>query len=332
MKSRLEDTVSTMRFFCSFTTACILASGPGFAAGYPEKPVRIVTPYPAGSVTDVIARPLAAKLSEAWGTTVLVDNRPGAGGNVAGEIVAKSAPDGYTLMIGSTAPNAVNASLMKSMPYDTLRAFAPITMVATTYLMLVVHPSLPARSVKDLIALGKTKPGQLTYGSSGNGATPHLAGELFCVMTGVRMLHVPYKGGSPAYTIDLITGRIELAFASIAPVMAHIKTGKLRLLAVTGDQRGVEFPEAPTVSEGGVPGFDVRSWYGVLAAANTPKAIIDKLHADLVRILASADVKTQYAAGGLVPTSNSPAEFGAFIRNEHDKWAKVIKAAGIRID
>ncbi|MCC6531635.1 MAG: tripartite tricarboxylate transporter substrate binding protein [Burkholderiales bacterium] len=299
------------------------------AAGYPERPIRIVTPFPAGSVTDLVARPLAAKLTDAWGINVIVDNRPGAGGNVAGDIVAKSAPDGYTLMIGSTGPNAVNVSLMKTMPYDTLRAFAPISLVATTYLMLVVHPGTPAKSVGDLIALAKARPGQLTYGSSGNGATPHLAGELFSSMAGVRMIHVPYKGGSPAYTIDLISGRIDLAFASILPSIPHIKSGKLRLLAVSGTKRGSEFPDVPTISESGVPGYDMRSWYGVLASAGTPQPTIAKLNTELGRALAQPDVRSQYASGGLVATSSTPAAFDQFIRAEHEKWAKLIKSAGI---
>ena len=307
---------------------CALAA----AAGYPEKPIRIVTPFPAGSVTDLVARPLAAKLAEAWGTNVIVDNRPGAGGNVAAEIVAKSAPDGYTLQIASTGPNAVNASLYKSMPYDTLRDFAPITLTATTYLMLVVHPSIPVATVQDLVKLGRARPGQLTYGSSGNGSTTHLAGELFSALSGVRMIHVPYKGGSPAYTVDLISGRIDLTFASILPSMPHIKSGKLKLLAVTGAQRGTEFPQAPTIAESGVANFDVRSWYGIVAAAGTPQPTIAKLHAEFARALALADVKAQYASGGLVATSSSPGEFGQFIRNEYDKWAKVIKSANIRVD
>ena len=302
------------------------------AAGYPEKPIRIVTPFPAGSVTDLVARPLAAKLSEAWSTNVIVDNRPGAGGNVAAEIVAKSPPDGYTLQIASTGPNAVNASLYKTMPYDTLRDFAPITLAATTYLMLVVHPSIPVATVAELVKLGRARPGQLTYGSSGNGSTTHLAGELFSSLAGVRMIHVPYKGGSPAYTVDLISGRIDLTFASILPSMPHIKSGKLKLLAVTGSRRGSEFPQAPTVAESGVPGFDVRSWYGIVAAAGTPQATIAKLHAEFARALALPEVKAQYATGGLVATSSSPAEFGQFVRNEHDKWAKVIKSAGIRVE
>jgi tripartite-type tricarboxylate transporter receptor subunit TctC len=327
LTDHLEDAMRSV-----FCVAMLPVCAPAVAAGYPEKPIRIVTPFPAGSVTDLVARPLAAKLIESLGTNVIVDNRPGAGGNVAAEIVAKSAPDGYTLQIASTGPNAVNVSLYKTMPYDTLRDFAPITLAATTYLMLVVHPSIPAASVRDLVRLGRARPGQLTYGSSGNGSTTHLAGELFSSLAGVRMIHVPYKGGSPAYTVDLISGRIDLTFASILPSLPHIRSGKLKLLAVTGSARGSEFPEAPTVAESGVPGFDVRSWYGVVAAAGTPQAIIAKLHTEIARALAAADVKAQYATGGLVATSSSPAEFGQFIRGEHDKWAKVIKTAGIRVD
>ena len=317
---------------CPCCLVLLLFCAPVLAAGYPEKPIRIVTPFPAGSVTDLVARPLAAKLAEALGTNVIVDNRPGAGGNVAAEIVAKSAPDGYTLQIASTGPNAVNVSLYKTMPYDTLRDFAPITLAATTYLMLVVHPSIPVANVRDLVKLGRARPGQLTYGSSGNGSTTHLAGELFSSLSGVRMIHVPYKGGSPAYTVDLISGRIDLTFASILPSLPHIRSGKLKLVAVTGSQRGSEYPDAPTIAESGVPGFDVRSWYGVVAAAGTPQSTITKLHAELARALATADVKAQYATGGLVATSSSPPEFGQFIRSEHDKWAKVIRTAGIRVE
>ena len=313
--------------------ACALMTGMRcFAAGYPEKPIRIVTPFPAGSVTDLIARPIAAKLTEAWGLTVIVDNRGGAGGNIAAEAVAKSAPDGYTLLVGSTGPNAVNVSLYAKMPYDTLRAFAPITLTATTYLMLVVHPSMPVKSVKELIALGKSRSGQFSYGSSGNGSTPHLSGELFSAMTGVRMIHVPYKGGSVQYTIDLITGRIDLLFASVLPVTPHIKTGRLKLLAISADARDPALADVPTISEAGVPGFDVRSWYGLLAPAGTPQSTIEKLHAELVRILALPDTRAQYATGGLTAVTNTPAEFSAYIRGEHDKWAKVVKAVGIRLE
>lgn len=325
-----EDEIMLGRYLVYAGT--LLASLPCLGAAYPEKSIRIVTPFPAGSVTDLVARPIAARLSESWGQSVIVDNRPGAGGNIAAELVAKSPPDGYTLFIGSTGPNAVNASLYRKMPYDTLRDFAPITLTATTYLMLVVHPSMPVKSVKELIALGRSKQGQFTYGSGGNGSTPHLAGELFTSMTGVRMIHVPYRGGSPQYTIDLITGRIDLLFASIRPVLPHIKSGRLRLLAISADVRDPTVPDAPTISEAGVPGFDVRSWYGLIAPAGTPRAVIEKLHAEVARILALPEIKAQYATGGLTATSNTPAEFSAYIKREFDKWAKVIKAVGIRVD
>lgn len=301
-------------------------------AAYPDKPIRIVTPFPAGSVTDIIARPLAAKLTEAWGASVVVDNRGGAGGNLAGDAVAKASPDGYTLLIGSTGPVVVNALLYAKMPYDSQRAFAPVTLTATAGMMLVVHPSMPVQTVKDLIALGKSRPGQLTYGSSGIGATPHLGAALFTSMTGVQMIHVPYKGGSPQYTIDLITGRIDLAFASMAPVIPHVKSGRLKLLGTSSNKRDPQFPDVPTIAESGVPGYDMRSWYGVLATAGTPPAVIEKLNAELVRILALPDVRAQYLVGGLHATSSSAAEFAAYIASEREKWTKVVKSAGIRAE
>ncbi|MBI4191627.1 MAG: tripartite tricarboxylate transporter substrate binding protein [Betaproteobacteria bacterium] len=304
---------------------------PCFAAGYPERPIRIVIPFPAASTTDVIARPIAARFTEAWGQPVIVDSRPGAGGNIAGEIVAKSPPDGYTLLMGATGPNAVNATLFGKMPYDTLRDFAPISLTATTYMLLVVHPSLPVKSVKDLIALAKARPGQLNYGSGGNGSTPHLAGELFKFMTGVSMNHIPYKGAQQ-YILDLISGRIDLNFASIISAQPHIKTGRLRLLAISADTRDPWMPDVPTVSEAGVPGFDVRSWYGLLASAGTPAAVIDKLNAEVVKILALPEVKTYYANNGLTAVSNSPVEFSAYIKREYEKWAKVVRSSGMRAD
>jgi tripartite-type tricarboxylate transporter receptor subunit TctC len=301
-------------------------------AAYPDKPIRIVTPFPAASVTDIIARPIAAKLTEAWGAVVIVDNRGGAGGTLAGDVVAKAAPDGYTLFIGATGPVVVNALLNANMPYDVHRAFAPITLAATAGMMLVVHPSIPVASAKDLVALGRSKPGQLTYGSSGNGSTTHLGGALFSAMTGVRLIHVPYKGGSPQYTIDLITGRIELAFASMAPVIPHVKSGRLKVLGTSADKRDSQFPEVPTIAESGVPGYDMRSWYGVLATAGTPQPVIEKLNGELVRILALPDLRALYLVGGLHATSSSASEFAAYIRNEHEKWGKVAKSGGIRAE
>ena len=302
------------------------------AAGYPEKTIRIVTPYPAGGVTDIVARPIAAKLANAWSVSVIVDNRPGAGGNIAADLVAKSPPDGYTLLISSTAPNAVNASLFPKMPYDTLTAFAPITQNSRAYLMFVIHPSLPVATVKEFIALGKSKPAKdYTYGSSGNGSTPHLAGELFSSLTGVKMTHVPYKAGGLQYALDLMTGRTDLAFASVLHAAPHIRTGKMKLLAITAKERDRKLPDTPTVSET-ISGYEVGSWYGVVAPAKTPAPIIEKLHGELLKILSSPDIRTVYEAAGLEPYWNTPAEYTAYIREEHDKWAKIIKQAKIRLD
>jgi tripartite-type tricarboxylate transporter receptor subunit TctC len=325
LKTFTKDTA--LRLFCGAAAylPCLAL------AAYPDKPIRIVTPFPAGSVTDIIARPMAARLTEAWSVAVIVDNRAGAGGNLAGDAVAKAAPDGYTLLIGATGPVVVNALLYAKMPYDVHRAFAPVTLAATAGLMLVVHPSIPVNSAKDLAELGKRKPGQLTYGSSGVGSTTHLGGALFAAMTGVQLIHVPYKG-SPQYTMDLITGRIELAFASLAPVIPHVKSGRLKALGTSANRRDPQFPDVPTIAESGVPGYDMRSWYGVLATAGTPPAVIEKLNGELVRILALPEVRAQYLVGGLHATSSSVAEFSAYIKSEHEKWARVATSAGIRAE
>jgi tripartite-type tricarboxylate transporter receptor subunit TctC len=294
--------------------------------------MRIVTPFPAGSVTDVIARPIAAKFSATWGQPVVVDNRGGAGGTIAAEIVAKSLPDGHTLLIGALGPNVINASLLKNMPYDSERAFAPITLTAINNLLLTVPLALPVKSVRELIDLARAKPGQLRYGTPGTGSTPHLAGELFKAMAGIDMVHVPYKG-SPQYVVDLLAGRIDVVLGAAGPVLAHVKSGRLRLLAISANKRDPAMPDVPTIGEEGVPGFEVIGWYGLFAPANTPAPVIRKLHAEAVRILAQPDLKAIYVNGGLeAVVSSSPAEFAAFIRSERDKWAKVIKAANIRIE
>lgn len=323
--------IKLLRYLAGSVVVSAMWAAPCVAA-YPDKPIRIVTPFPAGSVTDIVARPMAMRLSEAWGVPVVVDNRTGAGGGVAGEVVAKAPPDGYTLLIGATGNLVVNAFLYAKMPYDLQRAFAPITLAATAGLMLVAHPSIPIRSAKELAELAKTRPGQLTYGSSGNGSTPHLAAALFTSMTGAKMIHVAYKGGSPQYTIDLITGRIELAFASMAPVIPHVRSGRLKSLGTTADKRDPQFPDLPTIAESGVPGYDMRSWYGVLATAGTPQPVIKKLNAELVRILAAPDLRAQYLVGGLHVASSSAPEFAAYLKSEHDKWSRVVKAAGIRAE
>lgn len=314
-----------------FLGAVLLALSPSCLGAYPEKPIKIVTPFPAGSVTDVMARPIAAKLTESVGQPVIVENRPGAGGNLAGEFIAKSAPDGYTLLMGTWNTNAINASLYKKMPYNTLEDFSPISMTASTYLVLITHPSLPVYSVRDLIALAKARPGQLNFGSGGSGSSPHLAGELFKSMTGVRMTHIPYKG-SPQSTIDLIAGRLDLIFASQATALPHIKTGRVRLLATTNNTRVPEMPEVPTISEAGVRGFEIKPWYGLFVATGTPRPIVEKLNGEVVKILAMPDVKTIYANAGLAAGSTTPAAFSAYIVSEYHKWAKVIAASGMTAD
>jgi tripartite-type tricarboxylate transporter receptor subunit TctC len=320
-------TARTLVGVCAALTATTVA-----AAGYPEKPLRILTPFSTGSVTDMVARPLAAKLSDAWGQPVVVDNRGGAGGSIAAEIVAKAAPDGYTLLIGANGPNAVNPSLIKNMPYDSQRAFAAITLTATNNLLLAVPLSLPVKSVPELIALAREKPGELRYGSPGTGSSPHLAGELFKSLAGVDMVHVPYKG-SPQFVVDLLAGRIDLVIAAAGGLLPQIKAGRLRLVAISAGTRDPAMPDIPTIAEQGVPGFEVVGWFGVLTTAGTPAPVIRKLYLELVRILALPDVKAFYLNSGLDATvSKSPAEFDAFIRSERERWAKVIKAANIRIE
>ena len=294
--------------------------------------MRILTPFSAGSTTDIVARPIAARLTEAWGQPVVVDNRAGAGGSIAAEIVAKATPDGHTLLIGATGPNAVNPSLIKNMSYDIQRAFAPITLTATNNLLLVVALSVAVKSVRELIDLAKAKPGQLRFASPGTGSSPHLAGELFKSLAGIDMVHVPYKG-SPQYVIDLLAARIDLSIGAAGPVLPHVKSGRLRLLGVSASKRDPAMPDVPTISEAGAPGFEVIGWYGLLTTAGTPALIVNKLHAEVVRILALPDVKAIYVNGGMEATvSNSLAEFAAYIQKERDKWAKVIKAANIRIE
>jgi tripartite-type tricarboxylate transporter receptor subunit TctC len=321
----------SMRFL-RWSAMCAAAACAGLAtAAYPERPIRILTPFSAGSVTDVIARAIASNLSEAWGQPVVVDNRAGAGGVIAAEIVAKSPPDGYTLLIGATGPTTINPNLLKNLPYDAARDFAPITLIAANNLLLAVAPTVPAKSVKELIALARAKPGQLRYGSPGIGSSPHLAGELFSALAHVEMTHVPYKG-SPQYVVDLLAGRIDFVIAAAGPLLPHIKTGRLKLLGVSTPERDPAMPDVPTIKEG-LPGFEVVGWFGLLGRAGTPAAIINKLHGEVVRIVGLPSVKTQFASSGLeTKVSSSPAEFAALIRSDREKWAKVIKAAGIRIE
>ena len=301
------------------------------AQGYPARAVRIVVPVSTGGATDILTRALAQRLATTWGQQALVDNRPGGGSNVGFEVAAKSPPDGYTLLMAQPA-FTVNVSLYKKLGYDPLRDFAAITLAATGANVLVVHPSVPAYSLKDFIALAKARPGQLNYASSGNGSTPHMSGELFNAMAGVKIVHIPYKGAG-ASVVDLLGGHVDLAFVSLSSVAPQLQAKKLRALAITSAKRSALMPELPTFAEAGLKGYEVTGWYGVLAPAGTPREIVNRLHADITRALALGEMIQTLAAFGLEPAApNSPEEFSAFLQSEISKWARVVKASGAKAD
>jgi tripartite-type tricarboxylate transporter receptor subunit TctC len=298
------------------------------AQTYPSKAVRIVAASSPGSGVDIIARVVGQRLAEGIGQQVIVDNRAGAGGNLGAEVASKSPPDGYTLFMGTPA-HAINATLTSNLTYNLVRDFSPISLLTTGHYMLVVHPSVPAKSVKELIALARVRPGQLNYGSAGNGNATHLAGELFNSMAGVRTLHVPYKGGGPAKT-DLIAGRVDLMFNNITSALPDVQNGRLRALAVTGPRRALAAPQVPTVSESGLPGYELISWFGVLAPAGTPADIISRLNREFVRAVNLPDVKERLGSQGAEAAGGTPQQFADHIKSEISKLAKVIKDAGIR--
>ena len=305
------------------------ATAQSTAPGYPIRAIRLIVPFPPGGSTDLMARVLGAKLGEAFNQQVIVENRPGASGMIGNELVARATPDGHMLTMGTIGAMSVNPSLFKSMPYDSTRDFAPVTLTGNVENLLVVHPSVPVRGVKDLIALAANKPGMLIFASSGIGNAPHLAGELFNQLANVKMVHLPYKGGGPAM-IDLVAGQVSLSFASMPSSLPFAKSGKLRAVAVGGAKRSPAAPEIPTVAENGLPGFDVTDWQGLLAPAKTPATVIDRLNRETIRILNEREVKDRLAAAGLQVATNTPAQFADFIRAEIDKWGKVIRAAGIK--
>ncbi len=300
------------------------------AAAYPAKPLRFVVALPAGGPTDILARLIAQPLSASLGQPVVVDNRPGAGGNIGAELVAKSPADGYTLFMGTSGPLAINASLYKTIGFDPLRDFAPVILAASAPFVIVAHPSLAANNVKELIALATAKPGQINYGSV-TGNASHLATELFNYMAGIKMTLVPYKGAAQA-TTDVIAGQIQLSFASTPGSVSLLKSGKLKSIAVTSAKRIGALPEVPTVAESGVPGYEASVWYGVVVPAKTPPDIVTKLNAEITKILRERGQRDKIAASDFEVTSSTPAEFGAFIRSETAKWTKVVKASGARAD
>jgi tripartite-type tricarboxylate transporter receptor subunit TctC len=285
-------------------------------------------PFSPGSATDTIARVVAQKLSEALGQPAVIDNRAGASGSIGAEIAARAAPDGYTLILGTTSTHAIAASVNPKLSYDPVSDFSPISLIGSSPYVVAVHPALAANDLKELIALAKAKPGQLSYGSAGNASLAHLAGELFSLMAGVKLIHVPYKS-SALSVLDVLSGRIELQFGSIAPTLPHIRSGRLRALAVTGATRLAALPAVPTVTESGLRGYEVSLWMGILAPARTPAAIVSRLHRELVAILGTAGVKDALVAQGVEPRPSTPADFAAYIRAEIAKYRKVVKTAGI---
>jgi len=327
-----EETMTYRNYFTACVAALVLAGSPGaLAQAWPAKPIRIVVPFPAGGATDIMARAAAQKMTEAWGQSVVVDNRPGAAGNIGAELVARSPNDGYTMLMGTVGTHAINASLYAKMPYDHVKDFAPVVLVAAVPNVLVVHPSVPANSVAELVAYGKANPGKLNFASSGSGTSIHLSGELFKVSTGLTMQHVPYKGSAPALT-DLVGGQVQLMFDNLPPSLPHIRAGRLRALAVTTAARAPALPEVPTVAESGLTGFEASSWFGLLAPAGTPADIVAKVNGELARWIASPEAKEKMSAIGANAAGGTPEDFARHIAAETAKWAKVVKESGAKVD
>ncbi|MDP2242192.1 MAG: tripartite tricarboxylate transporter substrate binding protein [Burkholderiales bacterium] len=315
------------RMVCGAILAVI--AGAAAAQTWPNRPVRVISPFAPGGGADITTRAIASKLAPALGQQILVDNRGGAGGMLGVEIAAKSPPDGYTLVLGTIGPIAINPSLISKMPYHPIKDLAPISQAAVAVNVLVVHPSLPAKSVKELIAIAKARSTDLNYGSSGSGAADHLAGELFNSMVKVKMVHIPYKGGAPAM-LDLISGNVQLVFSTYSTAAAAIDARRVRPLAVTGLARFENMPDLPTMAEAGLRGFEVSNWYGMFAPAGTPREIISRLNSEIVKALAAPDVKKRLLDSGIIATSSSAEDFAAYIQAETAKWAKVIKEANIK--
>jgi tripartite-type tricarboxylate transporter receptor subunit TctC len=320
-----------MRFRSAVLVAASCLAVPAVAQTFPIKTVRLIAPFAPGGATDVLARLTAQKLGERWGQSVIVDNRVGAGGHIGSELASRAAPDGYTLLVAGT-PNAIGMSLYQKLGYDFAKDLAPANRIATYPSAIVVHPSLPVKNVKELIALAKSRPGQLNFGSAGVGSPNGLALELFKTMAKVSMVHIPYKGGSGQMVTELISGQVQLASIGLPPAMPYVNSGRLRVIAVTGMTRSALLPDTPTVNESGLPGFDVTSWYGVFGPAALPKDIVAKLNSDIAAILGAQDLKDRLATLGAEPGSMSTEAFARYVREEITKWAKVVKDSGATPD
>ena len=302
-----------------------------FAQSYPSKPIRLIVPFAAGGGNDNIARLVGKRLNENLGQPLVIDNRPGAGGVVGAELAAKSPPDGYTLFLGGVGSHAVNPNLNEKLPYDPIRDFSPVILLARAPLILVVHPSVPARTFAEFVAYARKNPGKLNFASNGNGSSAQLAAVMFDSMAGAEMVHVPYKGLAPALT-DLLSGQVQVMFSSPVAILPHIKAGKLRALAVTGEKRMASLPEAPTVAESGFPGYEASSWYGILAPAGTSREIVARLNAEFLKALEQPDVRNSLIADGAEPVGDTPEQFAAYIRSEKERMGKLIRDARIRME
>lgn len=329
--TREEDIVKTPLRAIALLLAVLPVAGPAAAQQYPAKPVRMIIGFPPGGGTDIIGRIVAQRMSEGLKQQILPDNRGGASGLIGAELTAKAPPDGYTVMMAHIAAVSILPSLYARLPYDPMKDFSTISLVAISPQLVVAHPSLPVMNIKELIALAKKRPGEIYYASVGSGTVQHLAGELFNLQAGVQMVHVPFKGGGPS-ALNLVAGHVQLSFDVIPVVISHVKAGKLKPIAVTSEKRTPLMPEVPTVNESGLKGFDLSTWWGLVAPAGTSKDIVARLHGETVKALQLADVKERLAQNGADPVGSSPEEFAAFIRSETAKYARIVKAANIKID
>ena len=323
--------IALFRHLLLFLVAFTIPAGDALAqAGYPARAVRLIVPFAPGGSNDIMARLIGQKFSEAWGQPVVIDNRPGASGIVGTDIVAKAQPDGYTVLMMSLTLT-VNPSLYRKLPYHTEKDLTPVTLVASAPLILVIHPAVPAKSLKEFIAYAKANPGKLNFGSGGTGATPHLAGEMLKAMAGLQMTHVPYKGGGPALA-DLVSGQIQLMLENIPSTLPFVKQGRLRVLAVSSRGRSALLPDVPAIEEAGLKGYEIVGWNGLFVPAGTPRPAIARIHADTAKALTLPEVKERLASMGAEGVGNTPEQFTAFVRNEIRKWAKVVKEAGLKVE